>query len=95
LLDLPVEVGLARRFQIAGEINRIDNAGKAFHERVRRAYLELSRQVPEQWIVVDADREVEEVAASILSAVADRTSLFSERHEAESTPEIVRIVADI
>jgi dTMP kinase len=95
LLDLPVEVGLARRFQAAGEVNRIDNAGRAFHERVRATYLGLSRQDPERWVVIDADREVGEVAASVLTAVAERTSLFSERHDAERAPGSVRAVADI
>jgi dTMP kinase len=59
LLDLPVEVGLSRkRAQSAGgsveDWNRFEAEDRAFHERVRQGYLELARQDPARWRVLDA-----------------------------------------
>jgi len=79
LLDLPVEVGLARRFGGEDEINRFDRAEKAFHERVRRAFLELAQNDPSRWAVVDASRTRDEVGSDILALVANRTSLLANR----------------
>ncbi|HEX5497726.1 MAG TPA: dTMP kinase, partial [Thermomicrobiales bacterium] len=42
LLDLPVAIGLARRFAAGEEINRFDRAELTFHERVRDVYLRLA-----------------------------------------------------
>ncbi len=81
LLDLPVEVGLARRFGREDEVNRFDSAGVAFHQRVRSAFLELSRREPERWAVIDARRSIDEVAADVLSVVATRTPLMAKRDQ--------------
>lgn len=68
LLDLPVETGLARktgdehlRFEAVFDV--------AFHERVRRGFLELASEEPDRWIVVDASQDEETVAAGVLAAV--------------------------
>lgn len=74
LLDLPVEVGLARRHRDAGSVNRIDRAGLAFHRRVRDAYLDLVAAQPEAWVVVDAaqppDAVLEDICQAIRAALA-------------------------
>ena len=68
LLDVPVEVGLTRNR--GRRWNRFeDEAGMAFHERVRRGYLELARQDPERFRVVDAAQTVERVDEEIRAAV--------------------------
>lgn len=54
LLDLPVAVGLQRRYADAASVNRIDLADAAFHQRVRDRYLELAAGSPTGWIVIDA-----------------------------------------
>jgi dTMP kinase len=69
LLDLPVEIGLARRHGDAGTVNRIDRAGVAFHERVRQAYLELVAERPDAWVVIDATQPPDEVLADICRAI--------------------------
>jgi dTMP kinase len=86
LLDLAVEVGLARRFGSEDEVNRFDSAGVAFHQRVRLAFLELSRRAPERWAVIDAARSIDEVAADVLSVVATRTSLLANRDSLSTAP---------
>ena len=68
LLDVPVDLGLTRNR--GRRWNRFeDEAGTAFHERVRRGYLELARQDPERFRVVDASRSVQEVDEEIRAAV--------------------------
>lgn len=72
LLDLPVTIGLQRRFADPGTVNRIDNDGVAFHERVRAAYLDLVLKNPNDWIVIDASAPIEDVARDIAAAISDR-----------------------
>lgn len=72
LLDVPVELGLQRRFAGRDEINRLDRADIAFHQRVRATYQTLARQSPGDWIVVDAVPSVETVARDVQSRVMAR-----------------------
>jgi len=65
LLDLPIDEGLARRFQVPEEINRIDSAGIAFHERVRSAYRDAVLTDPSGWQVVDASDEPDVVERQV------------------------------
>jgi len=53
LLDLDVDLGLKRKKK-ADEWNRLDAYTVEFHERVRTGYLELAKQEPGRWVVVDA-----------------------------------------
>ena len=74
LLDLPVEVGLARR-GTAGDVNRLDAAGLDFHRRVREGYLALAAAEPERWVVLDAARPVAAVTADVLAVLGERLGL--------------------
>jgi dTMP kinase len=57
LLDVPVEVGLARKR--AGEWNRFEDAqGVAFFEKVRAGYLALAAEEPSRIRVVDGSGSV-------------------------------------
>ena len=71
-LDIAPEEGLQRR-QVGGdEWNRLDAETPEFHQRVRAGYLELVRQEPERWAVIDGNRSVEEVQAEIRARVEAR-----------------------
>ena len=74
LFDLPPELGLARR-RAAGGINRFDDAGLAFHQRVREGYLELARAEPGGWAVLDAARPLAEVTREVLTILGERLGL--------------------
>ncbi|MGB7537813.1 MAG: dTMP kinase [Anaerolineales bacterium] len=72
LLDLPVEVGLARRRRSDSDWNRLDALEVEFHRRVRQGYLGLSREEPGRWIRIDAEQEEEAVWGEIEKSVSIR-----------------------
>jgi dTMP kinase len=67
LLDLPVEVGLARARHRNGADgpDRFETEQREFFERVRNAYLERVRSDPARFRVVDASAVVDEVTAAV------------------------------
>lgn len=72
VLDLPVESGLARAAQRRGAETRYESLPLAFHENVRRGFLEIAKREPKRCAVIDASRNVDEVAAAISRTVAER-----------------------
>lgn len=68
LLDVPVELGLARA-DARGERDRMELEQFAFFERVRAAYLQRAARNPERFRVIDASRNQAEVAESVLHAL--------------------------
>jgi dTMP kinase len=73
LLDLPVEVGLARRKSATdGAWNRLDAEELVFHQRVRVAYLGLAAAEPDRWIVLDATQAPDALSEQIWQAVTAR-----------------------
>lgn len=69
LLDLPVEAGLARRASDGGA-NHFDRETVAFHERVRAGFLELARESPATWRIIDAAQPFDAVLAAAVEAIA-------------------------
>ncbi|MEE9202494.1 MAG: dTMP kinase [Dehalococcoidia bacterium] len=67
LLDVPAEVGLARKH---ADDDRFIREPLPFHQRVRQGYLELARSDPKRWLVVDATLPEKEVADTIWRRVA-------------------------
>lgn len=53
LLDLKAEAGL-RRKGASVDADRFEREDLDFHRRVRQGYLEMARQEPERWLVIDA-----------------------------------------
>lgn len=73
LLDAPVGTGLART-RSRGASDRLDAENVSFHERVRKAYLELARRHPERFIILDAGGDRAAVRRAV-DAVADQLLL--------------------
>jgi dTMP kinase len=75
-LDLDVEIGLQRKLRDQeagrGEWNRMDQQDIAFHRRVREGYLEMARQDPDHWLVLDATQPIMVIQEMIL----DRLEAF-------------------
>lgn len=64
LLDLPVQIGMARARRRA-EVDRFETENDAFFNKVRMAYLDRLNVHPERIKRIDASRGIEEVQADI------------------------------
>jgi dTMP kinase len=60
LLDVPVEVGLARASK-RGDLDRFEQEKVEFFERVRQSYLDMARQNAARYRVIDASQPLEQV----------------------------------
>jgi dTMP kinase len=69
LLDVPVEVGLARK-HAQEQGNRFEAETLAFHARVQAAYRAMATAEPRRWRCFNGAAPVERVAAEIWEAVA-------------------------
>jgi dTMP kinase len=70
LLDIDPAVAARRRLR---DLDRLEQVGGAFSERVRAGFLELAHG-PE-WVVVDANLDEDTVASNVRAAVAERLGL--------------------
>ncbi|WP_133479312.1 dTMP kinase [Cognatilysobacter segetis] len=68
LLDVPVDVGLARARGRGGP-DRIESERVEFFERVRAAYLARAAADPSRFVVIDATRPPDDVAARAVEAL--------------------------
>lgn len=72
ILDLPVEIGLARAASRRGTETRYESLPIAFHERVRAGFLDIAAVDPERCVVIDANRDIDTIAMAIAEAVTSR-----------------------
>lgn len=72
LLDMDVEEGLRRAGARATTESRFESKGTDFHRRVRQGFLDLAAQDSDRFVVIDAARDVDLIAADIVSAVMPR-----------------------
>jgi dTMP kinase len=76
LLDLPVEIGLARKHAPDGEgWNRFEAETLAFHSRVRDGYQALANRDPQRWRCIDGLQPADTLSEEIWRAVAERMEL--------------------
>ena len=73
VIDVPVELGLARRDAgRADELTRFEDDQRhdvAFHQRVREGYRAMAAAEPGRWLVIDGRGTPEEVAEAVWRAV--------------------------
>jgi len=67
LLDIDPKIGLARKF--GNDRQSFEKELLEFHYRVRTGYLKLAKTEPERWLVIDAEKSVEEISAEIWQKV--------------------------
>lgn len=75
ILDVPVEIGLARTHARVHAENRYERMDRDFHERLRAGFLDIARREPQRCAVIDASRDEAAVAASILAEAKARLGL--------------------
>ena len=80
VLDVPGELGLGRATGRSGaaatQNDRFDSESAVFHTAVRNGFLELARQEPERFAVIDASAPIEQVTQSILEAIHARLAIL-------------------
>ena len=77
LLDIDPLIGLERAnsrqlqlaLPIAGAPDRFEEEIMAFHDNVRRGFLEQAESDPDQWHVVDGHRSIVQVATAVRAAI--------------------------
>jgi dTMP kinase len=72
LLDMDVEEGLRRADTRATTESRFESKGTGFHRRVRQAFLDLAGRESDRFVIIDAARDVDDIAADIVAAVMPR-----------------------
>ena len=72
ILDLPIEIGLARAAKRRGTETRYESLPVDFHARVRAGFLEIAHHQPERCVVIDASGDIEATATAIARVTAER-----------------------
>jgi dTMP kinase len=77
VLDVPVEVGLARASKRRAErkADRFEAESRAFHEALREAFRQIATAEPARFVVIDGTAAESEVAERIWTVVAERFDL--------------------
>lgn len=69
LLDAPVEVGLARAAGRNQGADRFEREKQAFFEKLRTTFLDMAKQHPQRYRVIDAAQPLDEVRAQVQSVL--------------------------
>lgn len=72
LLDVDPEVAIERISRNRKETNRFDDEAIDFHRKVRQGYLELAKNEPERFVVIDASRTLSEMVDRVLEELKIR-----------------------
>lgn len=69
LFDLEPKIGLQRRQKGGGEWNRMDAYQLEYHKRVRQGYLEMAKENPKRWQIIDASQKPNMVQSNIKNSL--------------------------
>jgi dTMP kinase len=74
ILDIPAEAGLKRAAKRRGKggADRFEAEALAFHQTLRRAFLDIARTEPQRCAVIDALKSQKDVAADVWATVEAR-----------------------
>ena len=81
LFDLPVEIGLQRatdrnnRLKEPSSIDRFERENIDFHRRIREGYLNILRNDPQRFRLIDANRGVNDIQEEVRRHISDFINL--------------------
>ncbi|MGK2871138.1 MAG: dTMP kinase [Alphaproteobacteria bacterium] len=75
VLDIPVELGLARANSRGGTENRFESLGTEFHQHLRDSFLQIAKSEPVRCALIDATPAPEVVADAIIAVLASRLGI--------------------
>lgn len=67
-IDLDPKIGLSR-INHRDKFDRLDQESIAFHEQVRKGYLEVLKRYPKRVIKIDGNRSLDEISSEIISII--------------------------
>jgi len=72
IFDLPVETGLQRTLSRGGCEDRFEKMDRAFHERLRRGFLDINQREPDRCHVINAEQSIEAIAMEVKMTVGKK-----------------------
>lgn len=72
LVDMAPDKGLERALARGGAEARFEGFGPELQARMRAGFLDLAREFPRRFVVIDGNRSVEAVSADVLASVTER-----------------------
>ena len=75
ILDIPESLALARARERGDTEDRFEKKGADYHARVRDAFLEIAASDTQQYVVLDADQDIDRVNQDIIEIINTRFSL--------------------
>jgi dTMP kinase len=72
LLEVPPAVAVER---LGPGLDRMEQLGDAFHQRVADGFRALAEFEPDRWVVIDGAQTIEQVEMAVRAAVRDRLQL--------------------
>ncbi len=67
LVDLPEEIGLSRIH--AKEADRLEQESMEFHKRVREGFLDIAKNEPKRFVVLDGKKSIKEIHNDVISII--------------------------
>ena len=82
LLDITVDAGfnriMERNKSFGKELDRMERAGKEFHEKVRNGYLEIAKLNPHRVKIIDSLQDIDSVSNNIWDSVKKKLAQQTE-----------------
>jgi dTMP kinase len=88
LLDVDPSVGLIRVDARGLGADRLESESRSFHERVRYAFLDLAAADPKRYLVLDAARPADEIAAVVADRIGALLAEGSDSHPAPASTDV-------
>ena len=79
ILDLPVEIGLARA-AARSAADRFERLDRDFHEKLRQGFRQIAADNPSRCVLVDASGDPQTVHRAVLAAVEQRLGVAIAPH---------------
>lgn len=83
LLDCPVEVSLERvrkRLESDPRDTRYDRADRAYHVKIREAYLQLAQEFQNRYVILDATAPTEILVEKAMKKLEERSAFIKQKH---------------
>ncbi len=69
-IDLDPKIGM-KRIEGREKYDRLDQESRAFHDKVRKGYLEITKEYSNRIVLIDGNKTIEEITQNILSKIRE------------------------